>query len=263
MKYTKLFIFSIAALISSVILRCLQLVFLTDPKSGFFKSGSEGLGNTLSVITILLITFTALMALFAKQEEIIAKPTLTPFFGCVSLLTGISHLMEPMLNGITMPSVPMWMTILRLLMILAAGGVFCWFGIAVFTNSDPRFPLSIVLIVSWIVRLMSTFISFTGMSNISENLYDVLMLILTLSFFLVQGKILCGIPQRNTNGFLLATGISAILCTAVSAAPGIIVSLVSKTELTHIPTDNPISAIFTALYIAVYLVNVCRETKQN
>lgn len=263
MKYAKLFIFSAAAMVSSVVLRCLQLVFLTDPKSGFFVSGSEGLGNALSVITILLIALTCGMALFAKPEAIRTQPTPSPILGCAALLAGISHLMEPFLNGISMPSVPTWMTLLRLLMILAAGGVFCWFGVAHLMNLDPRYPLCLVLILSWIVRLMSTFISFTGMSNISENLYDVLMLILTLAFFLIQGKTLCGVSRKRHPTLLLALGLAAVLCTAVSALPGMIVSFTSNTELTHIPTDNPISAIFTALYICVYLVNLCRDIPQN
>lgn len=263
MKYVKLFIFSAAALVSAVILRCLQLIFLTDPQSGFFISGSEGLGNSLSVITVLLIALTGAMALFAKPESIRTRPVPSPVLGCAALLAGISHFMEPFLNGISMPSVPGWMAVLRLLMILAAGGVFCWFGIAHLMDLDPRYPLSLVLIVSWVVRLMSTFISFTGMSNISENLYDVLMLILTLAFFLTQGKSLCGISQKHQPTLLLATGLSAVLCTAVSALPGMIVSFTSNTELAHIPTDNPISAIFTALYIGVYLVNLCREFRKK
>lgn len=264
MKYLKLHIYAAMALISVVIVRCIQLIFLTDFETGFFMQGMESIGTALSVFIALIIALSSALSLTSKQEKMFIIPNRSIVLGCVALLAGIANICEPIFfSGGLSDATPPWLLALRFIMIISAGGVLCWFGFAHLFNLEPNYNLSVILVIAWVIRLMSTFISFTGMSNISENLYDVLMLIMMLLFFLFQGKALCGIRKKNQGRKLLAIGIPAVLCTAASALPGLIISILGKENLIHHPIDHPIVASLTALYVAVYLVNICIDSAEN
>lgn len=261
MKHLKVFIFSGFALVSVVALRLIQLIFLTDSKTGFFKSGMEGIGTALMIFSVVLIAVSALLVLLFKKEKINPVPKQSTLLGCAAIFAGIAHLTEPVIYKADLSSVPDILMGLRLIMLIAAGGVFCLFGLTVILNLKPRFGLTTVLIIAWVVRLMSTFISFTGMSNISENLYDVLMLVMSLIFMLYFGKAICGLSKDEYQLKVIISGVSAVLFTAASALPAVILSFTNSAAITHAPIDSPVTGLFTAFFIAVYLINICKTEK--
>lgn len=259
MKHLKVFIFAAFALISAVTVRTIQLLFLTDSKTGFYKEGMETIGTTLMVILVAVIAIASLFIFLFEKKSINAAPSSSALLGCAALFAGIANFAEPFLNEVSFSAVPPMLLGLRTVMILAAGAVFCWFGIAILFDTNIRPGLSIVLIITWVVRLMSSFICFTGMSNISENLYDVLMLISTLVFLLIFGKAICGLSDSHTNRKLIASGIAAVLFTAASSIPCIIAYLASDFAFIHIPVDSPVTGVFTAFFITVYLLDICKN----
>ncbi len=263
MKHTKIFIFSAFAAISVVVLRCIQIFFITDPKTGFFLENMEEIGTALTLFTVAMIALSSVLIFLFKKEDINPIPTNSSVLGCTALLAGLAHFIEPIISDADLTTLPSALAGLRFIMILAAGGVFCWFGIAMLRNKAFPYSLFTVLIISWVVRLMSTFISYTGMSNISENFYDVLMLITTLVFILIQGKALYGLTRGKNSRALISTGIGAVLCTTTSALPCIIVSLFSEENISHTPVDNPVTGIYTAAFITAYLVNICKNSAKN
>ncbi len=177
------------------------------------------------------------------------------------ILAGIAHIIEPLLGVEQLVSVPQILLTLRLIMLPVAGVVFVYFGLAVILEKNPHFGLSVLLVLSLVIRLMTSFISFTGMSNISENMFDVLMLISTLVFILFFSKAICGISRSNNYRRLIFLGVMAVLFTAASSLPTVIVSLFGVGSLTHTPVDSPVTGIFTAIFITTYLFNICRENK--
>lgn len=259
MKHIKIFIFSAFALVSAITVRTIQLLFLTDSKTGFYKEGMEGVGTALMVLLIVAIAIASTLVFMFNKEKLSPVPSSSAFLGCAAIFAGIANIAEPFLNEISLSTVPTLLLGLRTIMILAAGVVFCWYGIAILFGAKLHASLSIILVTTWVVRLMSSFICFTGMSNISENLYDVLMLISTLVFLLLFGKAVCKISHSETNRRLFATGIAAVLFTAASSIPCIIAYLASDFAFIHIPVDSPITGIFMAFFIAVYLVDICKK----
>lgn len=259
MKHVKIFIFSTFALISAVTVRTIQLLFLTDSKTGFYKQGMDGIGTALMVLLIAVIAVAATLVFLFKKETISPAPSSSALLGCSALFAGLANIAEPFLNETSLSAVPTALLGLRTIMIIAAGCVLCWYGLAILFGAKLHASLSIFLIVAWVVRLMSSFICFTRMSNISENLYDVLMLISTLVFLLLFGKAVCKISKSQTHRKLIATGIAAMLFTSASSVPCIIAYLASDFAFIHIPIDSPITGIFMAFFIAVYLVEICRE----
>ena len=261
MKHFKIFIFSAFALVSAVTLRTIQLLFLTDSKTGFYKQGMEGVGTALMVLVIAVIAAASTLVFLFKKESLSPTPTSSALLGCAALFAGIANAAEPFLNSISLSSVPTALLGLRTVLIIASGAVFCWYGLAILFRAELHASLSLVLVVTWVVRLMSSFICFTGMSNISENLYDVLMLISTLIFLLFFGKAVCKISKSQTHRKLFASGVAAVLFTSASSVPCLIAYFAGDYAFVHTPVDNPITGIFMAFFISVYLVEICRIKK--
>lgn len=260
MKHQRLFVFSAFSLLSVVAIRCIQLMFLIDNKTGFFKTGLEGVGTALTIFLVVIIALSAMMIFLSKKEKIDPIPSPSYLLGGTLILTGLAHIIEPLLGAEGLATVPEILLKLRLIMLPVAGIVFIYFGLSVILEKNPRFGLSVFLVLSLVIRLMTSFISFTGMSNISENMFDVLMLISTLIFILIFGKAICGISRSNSYRRLIAFGVMAVLFTAASSLPSIIVSLFVNT-VNHTPIDSPVTGIFTALFITAYLFNICKENK--
>ncbi|MBO5105504.1 MAG: hypothetical protein J6C29_01250 [Clostridia bacterium] len=258
MKHIKVFIFSAFALVSAVTLRTIQLLFLTDAKTGFYKEGMEGIGTALMVLLIGVIAVASTLVFMFSKQKLSPTPSSSALLGCVALFAGIANIAEPFLNEISFSAVPAVLLGLRTVMIIASGAVFCWYGIAILFGTKLHASLCIIPIITWVIRLMSSFICFTGMSNISENLYDVLMLISTLISLLLFGKAVCKISKSTTNRKLFASGIAAVLFTSVSSLPCIIAYITSDFTFVHIPVDSPITGLFMALFIAVYLLDICK-----
>lgn len=263
MKYSKVFILSAFSALSVVILRFIQMTALTDAKTGFFLDGQEELGSTFSAAVIIVIAISSILVFLYKDGKINPLPYPNVILGITAILAGVSHIAEPLVSDADLANVPTALVGLRFVLIFISGIVFCWFGASVFTKNPFNPALCIVFVIAWIVRLMSTFISYTGMSNISENMYDTLMLMSTLVFMLAFGKALYGISKSKNNRFIISVGIMSVLCTVASSAPSLLYSLVSDTELIHKPIDSPITGIFTAAFITAYLFNICKNTAEE
>lgn len=260
MKNIKIFVFSSFALISTIIIRTIQLLFLTDFKTGFYKEGMETLGSGLMVFLVVTIALASSLIFISKSQNLKAKPTST-LLGASMLFAGLANIAEPFLGSSLLSAVPVSFLGLRTVLIILSGVVFCYFAISMLTERKAKPAFSIVLIVSWVVRLMTSFICFSKMSNISENIYEVLMLVFTLIFLHLFGKTICDISASRTNKNLFASGIAAVLFSAASSIPYIISHFIDGIKLTHAPVDSPISGLFMAFFISVYLVEISRENK--
>ena len=260
MKNIKIFVFSAFALVSTVIIRAIQLLFLTDFKTGFYKEGMETLGSGLMAFLVITITLASSLIFTSKTQRLISNPSST-LLSASMLFAGLANIVEPFFGSSSLSAVPVAFLGIRTILVVLSGFVFCYFAIAMLTERKPNSALSIVLVISWVARLMTSFICFSKMSNISENLYDILMLVFTLIFIHLFGKTVCGIGAGKTNKLLFASGIAAVLFSAASSIPFIIAQFFEQVKIVHTPTDNPITGLFMAFFISVYLVEISRENK--
>lgn len=261
MKNSKFFIFSGISLLSVVVIRCIQIAFLINPQNGFFYENYEGVGVLLTVMIIVITVIAALFTAFINVNKIDIMPKENFGMGCVSLLLGLSQISELfMLNG-TLEKVPAIIVILRTLFILLSGISFCYLGIMYITKNKANNICIITSVFCWIFRLVSTFISFTGMSNISDNLYDLLTLVSTLVFLLFYSKYITGIKAKFHKNIVLISATVAIIISAVSVLPKVVVALFGVTDFFDFHIDSPVTSLFMTVYIAYYMVNVLISQK--
>ena len=91
MKHTKIFVFSAFALVSSVIIRTIQLIFLTDSVTGFYKDGLETFGTTLMIMLVLIIAIASFLVFLFEKKEVFVTPSSSILVGSSALFAGIAN----------------------------------------------------------------------------------------------------------------------------------------------------------------------------
>lgn len=263
MKNLKFFIYGALAIISVTVLRCFQISNLINPENGFFLDGYEGLGTLLTSAVVLIVAIGAVLGLFTKTENIATNPKPNGVLGGAALLAGVAQLSEPATIFFASYEISPIIHILKLFFIGLTGLYFCYFGIMNLLGNKPKPDLSLIPVVSTILRLITAFISFTGMANISDNVYDLLALAATLLFMLFYSKSLVDIEFKPGKNAVFASGITAVLLNAAAVLPRIIMTVMGAKQYAHIQVDNTVSVIFLTVYIVVYLVIISKEPKNN
>lgn len=259
LKNIKLYIFCAVSLICIVAARFIQIVFLTDTKTGFFIEGLESTGTLLSAFVIIVIAAAAALSLIFKSSKEFKYPGYSAFMGFSSLICGLAQIAEPFFTKSPALLTAGALVAVRDVFIVISGAMFCYLAYCLFTGVNAKNITFAVFVISWVLRLLVTFISFTRMSNISDNIYDVIMLVFTLSFFLLQGKLVCNIKVKNSVKAIRAVGIAAIASTAAAAVPSEIVILSGIKNYERTSLESPITGIFTAVYIAACLFNISKS----
>lgn len=262
MKNLKFFILQIAALISVLVIRCVQIVFLINPENGFFYDNYESIGTLLTIFIVVITAFGALFGFFVDTKGINPKPDGNVFIGIISALMGISQIAEALtLSDSALVDVPQLMIILRAFAIIISGIIFCYFGICYIAKREVKYSFIYFTVIAWVLRLITTFISFSNMSNISDNLYDILMLSATTIFLLYHGKQICGIetPFGIKTSFIF--GSVAMLTTAAAVMPHFVLPIFNLKEFSRVRIDNPITGLLFAVYVFVYLISICKKER--
>lgn len=260
MKNLKFFLYGAVAVISITVIRCLQVTNLINPENGFFFDGMEGLGAALTAATLLIVAVGFLLGLFVKTEGIITSPKPNAFLGGAALLVGVAQLSEPIVGIAVSYEISPLLYILKLLFIGLSGVYFCYFGITMLLGNSPKSVFSVVPVACAVFRLVVTFISFTGMANISDNMYDILALTATMLFLLFYAKSLVGIKFKPGNQMLFSTGLIAVMLNTAAVLPRIIMTFLGVKQYEHIQSDSPISIMFITLYIAVYMLVISKNS---
>ena len=263
MKNINFFIYGLVAIISVTILRCFQIGNLINPENGFFLDGYEGLGALLTSVVVLIVAVGTVLGLFTNTKDISTSPKPNSILGGAALLVGVSQLSEPFTLFAASYEISPIIYILKLAFIGLSGLYFCYFGVMNILGIRPKPHLSLIAVVSTILRLIAAFMSFTGMANISDNVYDLLALTATLLFMLFYSKSLVGIEFKSGKTAVFMSGITAVLLNTAAVLPRIIMTMVGAKQYAHIQVDSNISVIFLTLYIAVYLVVISKKTANN
>lgn len=256
MSKLKFFIFLGVTTVSAIIVKCIQIAFLTNAQNGFFYNDFETLGHLLTALVVAATAICALFGSFIKDRELSPIPKSNALFGSAAFLLGISQITEIFTYKVNLAGVPNTLLFLRTASILGSGVVFCYVGIYCFIKKKCNFNYIPISVIAWILRLITTFISFSGMSNISDNLYDVLCISATLVFLLFHSKMLCGLYKSKNTTVIFTIGAVAFILCAVNVVPKILLPILSVKGFAHTHTDSPLVLLFMAFYILFYLLNI-------
>ena len=257
-------IFTVVAALSAVFLRCVQLAFMIDPATGFTVDDMKGFSAAVTVIILLLCAVCSVLALPARRvQQPAAKAGKNGFIAALCLFLGCAFVIEPILSGIAVNNVPFFLCVLRFAFLLFSGIYFIYAGLCVLFNFHFAAGLTAVPTFLWVLRLMCTFISYTVMSNITDNFYDICSLIFTLLFFMYFGKTLCRVGNKRRAALMRATGSVAIIMNLTAVLPHCLIRLFGVTGFAHRPVDHPLTTLLVTVYIAACLLKMQQGQPQR
>lgn len=263
MKYKHIIGLSLAGTGCAFLLRLLQLLALTDAATGFGKLGSPYFGLN---ITVYLVTFIMALAIFfvsfylsKRQPAAAPDMSLSPSLSVFCFIMTVFHMLRIgkflLMGGEITSSSGAIFTVLQLLSAL----FYVLYGVSGF--SPIKFPrvLTIIPILTCGYDLVSAFLGYTGMANISDNVYECLFLSISLFFFLLHGKIISSVTIRRSSRIILPTALLAVFFGIIASLPPIMTALLGSPSLLHSSPLNSLPEIFPTTYIFVFTINLYRK----
>lgn len=233
--------------------RTFVVLFMTDPATGFFYENYNKVALILTAISFLAIILISVISIFSSKKKM-APPMPNNFLGISQIMLGVCSVVEPFFT----PEMPITVTpilnTLRNVFIILCGLVFIYFGFLNFLGKKPKYGFSVVLIFSYLIRLLTTFICYNGMSNIVANIYEILFLCSFLLFLQQSGKANCNIINKKTiilsNTFCVTSFMLAVACSVPQ-----IIGLFLNTMNLRVSCNPIFTTLFTAIYVLSFLIS--------
>ncbi|MBQ1230936.1 MAG: hypothetical protein IIW16_04500 [Clostridia bacterium] len=256
MKHTRVSLFYVAAAIMAVYARCAQILYLTEEKSGFFKSESHTLAVALTVFIVLAALCSAAVAFFdlrqPKREE---NPS--ALLSIAGIPLALSFLYEVLFMEYVTDSV-IFVTLTNIFAVLSAVS-FCIMPLKkVFHDYKKIFSLLYIFpLLFFLFKLICVFTVYSTVSVIASNVFYLAFLSSALLFFLYVAKLENGIPLKSA--LLLPVGIICSMFALCCFVPQVIAFGMSAENLVH---DNPHGLALcgaTAIYSIVYTFSLYKK----
>jgi len=251
-KHKFIVTYFVLALATLSIARVFQILFLLEPKTGFYKT--EYSSTHILYITFFICVVIVLAAFaFASRRMPTHAPKVDKFLGILSFLVAISFAISSgvdLVNGLSSTK------ILSAMFSLLAAIFFVIYGLSGISNIKVPLVATLFVFPVWGFRLVTSFVSFTGMANITENIYDILMLCVNLLFFVIMAKILSGVYVIRSIRYAYPVGLIASLLCIMCSVPRYIVVLIGHKDILHESTTLDISVLATGIFIAAFTLKL-------
>ncbi len=250
-------IFAVGIVLACVIRIC-QLLFMTETATGFYKTEYQSLGSLLTVLYIAIFAVTAIIS-FAEMRGTVRMPGRTPVTSAVSFIA--AAVMAFQLFTFSVPEgQSAVLTALNLILLIGTILFFIADGAAPFFDIDRTVSyLGVIPVVYWTVRILTVFMQYIRMANISENLFDLAAMGFVTVFFLLYGKVDSDIELKRSVRFLAPIGLCAIMLCVICTVPRYFVILVSEEQILHDTVEiNPVF-IPLAAFILLKLPRSCPQ----
>ncbi len=249
-------------------IRTVQFLYAID-STGFYKSNSLSV-MALNIILVAVYSFFLIGFFFLKKEEFINDNPLyykdrsfSIFSLCLLFIFLISHMVISSIDLVNELKNSNYLRILEFVFLI----LFIFFVFNLISKKEeivekPYFEFLAIIPLCWnLLRLISIFIKYTGIANISVRLFEIIMLSFFVLFFLSYSKVL---TKRGGNKSMFVFGICAIFSTALSVLPQLFLYLKPTKDFnTFIFLANNFLEISIALFIAnvVFTNNAPKEAE--
>ncbi|MBR4973683.1 MAG: hypothetical protein IKY45_04390 [Clostridia bacterium] len=251
MRFEKILFFFYAALPVSIILRLVQINFIIDDKTGFFKHEFMTFGvAVLVVIFAVAIIFSVFAFLSHRSPE--QPPKSNIFLSFTSFLAAFSLFLE---NFVMIPNYTVSNFQLIFLNITALMAIlfFLIFGFKYFF--DYSFPnLCFVFpCVYFIMKIIFEFVVVSALAVISENTLFITALCSLMTFFLQFAKLYNKTDKEYNFRKLLASGSVSVLFCFVQSIPFFIHGFMNGFENTHTNVFTNITLFVMGCFVLTFL----------
>lgn len=244
------------------LIRIYQLVVLTDPITGFYYDKQESLATLLTFVILGIAVVLIALSIITKQRNKIAMVKPNDFLGISQIMLGVSFAVEPLFILNLPATVPQVLQTIKTALIFTSGATFIVLGFLNFIGKKPNYILTIVPTLSYIARVLVTFICYTGMSGISQNHFEIINLCCILAFLHYSSKILCNVSTKRTSLLTCISAVAAILSATLCSIPTMVAKILGFSG-NHVAVDSIITNLFIVIYIVAFLISKKQEAETN
>ena len=263
MKHKYLTAVSFSGVGCVLLLRALQLLTLIDGSTGFGKVGREytGLNITVYLITgLVAVAIFVLTSFFSKRQPVSAPDmSLSPSLSVFCFIMVLYHLFGVGAYLLSGKEITTTFGALYLIFLSVSIVFYILYGISGF--SSVKFPklLSVAPVLLCGYNLISAFIGYTGMANISDSIYECIFLCLALFFFLLHGKVISSVEIRRSARMILPTACLMVLFGVLVAVAPLVTALLGGVSVLHTSPITTLSALFPTAYALAFTLNLYKK----
>ena len=213
---------------------------MTETATGFYKTEFQSLGSVLTVLYIVIFAATAALS-FAEMRGTVLMPGRSVYSSAVSFIAA-AVLLFNLFTFSAPEGQSALLTFLNIVLLIGTTVYFIADGAAAYFDLERFLKyLGVLPVAYWTVRILTVFMQYIRMANISENLFDLAAMGFTTVFFLLHGKIDNDIDLKKSVKFLAPVGLCAVLLCVICTLPRYFVILVSETPILHDTVEiNPV-----------------------
>lgn len=251
MRYDKILFFFYAALPISIILRLIQLTFIVDSSTGFFKHEFTAFGIAILVIIFAVaIMFTVFAFLSHRSPE--HPPISNPILNIVAIATAFGVFFETYILFLN-SAVINFQTILLNTTSLLAILFFLGFGFKGFFNFNlPNFSYTFPCIYL-IFKIMYEFTVVSALAIISESILLIAAYCSLMVFFLQFAKLYNKADREDNFRKLLAAGLVTVLFCFVQSIPFFIYGFMTSFKNIHTNIFSNITLFIMGCFVIIFL----------
>ncbi len=263
MKHNYIVKLSALGVVCSLVLRVLQLLILTDADTGFGKVGApySGLNIAVYLMTALMAAGIFVMTSFFSKRQPVAAPdtTISPGLSVFSFIMAVYMLCLTAVHMLIGEGISNPYATLRLILLLLSAIFFIFYGLSGFGTIKCPKALTVAPLILAGYDLVAAFISYTGMANISDNVYECIFLCLGLLFFLLHGKIISSVDIRRSARLLFPVTYLAVFFGFLQSIPPILVAVLGGANMLHSSIFTSVTTIFPTVYILLFTSSMYKK----
>lgn len=251
MKFKKIILFFLVALPLSVALRIIQLTYIIETSTGFFRQEFEAYGGYMLAV---IFAFSLAVAIFAftshRSPEHPPKPNIA--LSLTSAALGFSILYE--LAAESFPAVVQgWQITLLHITGIATAAYLVAFAVKKFVDFPLPPVCSVIPTVYLILRVICDFTSISSLALISDNLILMAAYCVSLLFMLNLAKLYNGVDREYNFRKLMASGLAAIILCFTQSVPHIVINVVTGFSYLHTSMAANVTVLFWGLFISAFV----------
>nr|WP_319487406.1 hypothetical protein [uncultured Caproiciproducens sp.] len=238
--------------------RIYQVLFLVDQDTGFYTDGirtTAFVSVGLAVGVLLLI----IMCFMDKSTKVRYSPIRSVPAAVIGALAGLGIILQYAVGIFTFDeSQNLIPSIILSLIGICAGAIIILtaYNFAAGNNTFEERPLLALIPSVWgCASLVSLFITYVAVVNISENIYDTFTVIFLLLFLFAQAKMLSRIDDGKSGKMIYVFGLPAALLSLVTGIPGTVMVLGNISRTSSFPAGLYPVNVLLSLYVLVFLIN--------
>ena len=254
-------IFFAVATTIAVLLRTFMLFYTTNTETGFVKDEYSLFATIMLVLIVAtpVLIYTSFM--FTKKDAVTTAPN-SIFYKAISIILAAVILYDTFFSTLDY-SARSSLKVLEFVAAAVSAAYLIAFAVGDYFNVSLSPAFSLTVVAFWLARLLIIFSSFSALSNIADNMFELAAVCLVLVSSLMVSKHLT-LPRTQRQNTITLSLLLATVCFCFSTClPRLIVTLSGKASLLHINRLPILTPLVAGIYFLIFAIECFGKKTQE